>query len=52
MLLQALRVEIKMKNLNLQVTFLVNIGVGTRSYTKKRCGNPVPTVSHTTTPCV
>jgi len=29
MLLQALRVEIKMKNLNLQVMFLVQNGVGT-----------------------
>jgi len=29
MLLQALRVEIEMKNLNLQVTFLVKKGVGT-----------------------
>jgi len=29
MLLQALHVEIEMKNLNLQVTFLVQKGVGT-----------------------
>jgi len=43
MLLQALRVEIEMKNLNLQVTFLVQKGVGTRSHTKKRCGIAVPT---------
>jgi len=35
MLLQALRVEIEMKNLNLQVTFLVQKGVGARSDTKK-----------------
>jgi len=32
MLLQALRVEIEMKNLHLQVTFLVQKGVGTRSH--------------------
>jgi len=30
MLLQALRVEIVMKNLNIQVTFLVQKGVGTQ----------------------
>jgi len=32
MLLQALRVEIEMKNLNIQVTFLMQKGVGTRSH--------------------
>jgi len=32
MLLQALRAEIEMKNLNLQVTFLVQKDVGTRSH--------------------
>jgi len=32
MLLQALRVEIEMKNLNIQVTFPVQKGVGTRSH--------------------
>jgi len=50
MLLQALRVEIEMKNPNLQVTFLVQKGVATRSHTKKKCGNAVPTRSHPTTP--
>jgi len=49
MLLQALRVEIEMKNLNLQVTFLVQKSVGTRSHTEKRCGNAFPTRSHHTT---
>jgi len=49
MLLQALRVEFEMKNLNLQVTFLVKKGVGTRSHTKERCGNVVPTPLH---PCI
>jgi len=38
MLLQALRVEIEMKNLNLQVTFLE--GVGTRSHTT----SPLPKI--------
>jgi len=47
-LLQALRVEIE--NLNLQVTFLVQKGVGTRSHTKKRCGNAVPRVPTTLHP--
>ena len=37
MMLQALHVEIEMKNLNLQVTLLVKKGVGTRSHTKKIC---------------
>jgi len=50
MLLQALLVAIEMKNLNLGVTLLVQKGVGTRSHTKKRCGNGVPTRSHPTTP--
>ena len=50
MLLQALSVEIEMKNLNLQVTFQVQKGVETRSHTKKRCGNAVPTRSHPTSP--
>jgi len=40
MLLQALRVEIEMKNLNLQVTFLVQKGVGTRSHTT----SPLPKI--------
>jgi len=30
-------VEIEMKNLNLQVTLLVQKGVGTRSHSKERC---------------
>jgi len=37
MLLQALHENIKMKNVNFQVTLLVHKGVGTRSRTKK-CG--------------
>jgi len=41
MLLQALHVEIEMKNLNLQVTLLLSA---------KRCGDAVPTRSQTTTP--
>jgi len=49
MLLQALRAEIEMKNLNLQETLLVQKSVGTRSHAKKRCGNAVPTRSHPTT---
>jgi len=36
MLLQALRVEIEMKNLNLQATFLVQNSVGTRSHPTTR----------------
>ena len=50
MLLQALRVETKMKNLNLQATFLAQKGVGTRSHTKTKCGNAIPTRSPPTTP--
>jgi len=46
MLLQALRAEIEMKNLNLQETLLVQKSVGTRSHAKKRCGNAVPTPLH------
>jgi len=42
-LIQALHVEIEMKNLNLQVTSLVQKGAGTHSHTKIRCGNAVPT---------
>jgi len=45
-----LLVEIEMKNLNLQVAFLVQKGVGTRSHTKKKCGNAVPTRFYPTTP--
>jgi len=50
MLFQALHVKIEMKNQNLQVTLLVQKGVGTRSHAKNRCGNAVPTRSHPTTP--
>jgi len=34
------------------VTLLVQKGVGTRSHTKNRYGNAVPTRSHPTTPLV
>jgi len=49
MLLQVLHVEIEMKNLILQVTLLVQKGVGTRSYAKKGLGTPflrLPTPLH------
>ena len=52
MLLQALHVKIEMKNQNLQVTLLVQKGVGTRYHAKNRCGNAVPTGSHPTTPLI
>ena len=51
MLLQALHVEIEMKNLNLQLTLLVQKSVGTRSHTKKGVGAPFPhyhTAGHAT----
>jgi len=35
---------------HLQVTLLVQKGVGTRSHAKRRCGNAVPTRSHPTIP--
>ena len=42
MLLQALRVEIEMKNVNIQVTFLVQKGVGTRSHPTTPLPKPNP----------
>jgi len=45
MLLQALHEEIEMKNSNLQVTLLVQRGVGTCSLTKKAEGTPFPRVA-------
>ena len=52
MLLQALRVEIEMKNLNLQVPFLVQKGVGTRSTPKRGMGTPFPRVHTPLHPCM
>ena len=42
MLLQALRVEIEMKNVNIQVTFLVQKVVGTRSHPTTPLPKPNP----------
>jgi len=46
MLLQALRVEIEMKNLHLQVAFLVQKGVGTRSHPTTPLGLGSGDLSH------
>jgi len=40
--LQVLNVEIEMKNLNLQVTLLVQKDVGRRSHIKKGAATPLP----------